>query len=168
MTSNLEQLTVKSSPYTKVCTPEVKSWVILPLRPAYVDIQGGWKSEISHRTTSERPWALNSKNILHTLSQCPRWQNVWPVLLYEQPFMTYKVAENRKCTERPKIDLQHLIVRSITHILSKYPRCPNLGPLCSTTSRRLQGCQISEELEIHRTTSEFLWTLNGQKDAVYT
>ncbi len=42
--------------------------------------------------------------------------NVHPVLLYDQPFLRYKVAKNHKCTECPQTDLDHLMVKL------KYPQ----------------------------------------------
>ena len=43
----------------------------------------------------------------------------------------YKVGENRKCTESPQTELEHLTVESIPYTLNTYPWGPNFGPFCS-------------------------------------
>ncbi len=45
-----------------------------------------------------------------------------------------RVGENRKCTERPQIELEHLTVKSTLYTLNTYPRAPNVGPFRSTIS----------------------------------
>ncbi len=47
----------------------------------------------------------------------------------------YKVSENRKCTEWPQTELEHVAVISILYTLNTYPLGPNFGPCRSTTNR---------------------------------
>ena len=50
-------------------------------------------------------------------------------------FSRYNVAGNRKCTEWPQTELEHLTVNITLCILNAYPWGPNVGPFRSTTSR---------------------------------
>ncbi len=82
----------------------------------------------------------------------------------------YKVGENRKCTEWPQTELEHLTVQTTIHTLNIYPWGPNFGPFNSTINRfRDTTYKISEnrkcaewpqtELE-HLTGNITLYTLN--------
>ncbi len=45
-----------------------------------------------------------------------------------------RLVENRKWTEWPQTELEHLTVKSTLHMLSTYPWGPNVGPFRSTIS----------------------------------
>ena len=47
----------------------------------------------------------------------------------------YTFSENRKCTEWPQTELDHITAKRRLYTLNTYPRGPNFGPFRSTTSR---------------------------------
>ncbi len=111
--------------------------------------------------TPNGTWTLNSQMYLRTLNAYPRGPNFGPFRSTISVF--HKIAENRKCTEWPQTELEHLTVKSSVYTLNTYPRGPNFAPFRSTI--KIQGCRKSET---HRMTPTWTWTLNSQKYSVYT
>ncbi len=66
--------------------------------------------------------------------------NFWSILLYDHCFSRYKVARNRKCTEWPQTELEHLTVKRTLYTLNAYPWSPNFGLFRSTISRFQDTC----------------------------
>ena len=81
-------------------------------------------------------------------------------------FQRYKVAENQKCTEWPRTELEQLTVKSILYTLNTYPWGPNFGPVRSTISRFRNTW--SPKIKMHWMTPKWSWTLNSQKYSIYT
>ncbi len=91
-----------------------------------------------HWMTPNWIWTLSSqKYFIHTIC-LPLRPKFCSVLLYKWSFPRYnmyKVGENRKCTEWPQTELEHLTVKNTLYTLNTYPWRPNFGPLRSTISR---------------------------------
>ena len=118
-----------------------------------------------HQTTSEWHLTLNSQKYPAYI-QIPtsEVQSFVQFTLRPELFSRYKVVENekknRKCTEWPQNYLKHSTVKSTLYTLGIYHQYPNFGPFPSTAVFQIQDCQKSE---MHRMTSDWLWTLNGKK-----
>ncbi len=88
------------------------------LWPAIFEIQGCLKSEMHQMTPelSQPPLPfqkyLTLKSTLYTINIHPGFQ-FHSVSLIEKPFLRYNVVKNRKCTQWPQNDLNHLTVQSI-------------------------------------------------------
>ncbi len=97
-------------------TPEAKTLVRFALRLAISEIQhvqGQRKLEM-HRMTPNATWTLNSQKYSIYTKYLPLKSKFFSVLLLFSRFWdTYKVAENRKCTQWPQTELEHLTVKSL-------------------------------------------------------
>ena len=72
----------------------------------------------------------------------PKFHSVW---LYDEPCLRYKVDENRKCTQWPQNDLNHLSVKSTLSTLNTHPRAKiSLFFTLWPAIFEIQGCRKSE------------------------
>ncbi len=108
------------------------------------------------------------------MSKCPVYtkylptkSKVWLVSFYNQPFLRYNVATNQKFTKWVQNDMKHLTVKSILHAVSLYPQGPNFGLFHSIKTSYFQDTMLLKIRIMHWLTSDWPWTLNGQKYAVY-
>ena len=76
-----------------------------------------------HFTLNTYPWGLILVSFALRLAICEI-----------QMYNMYKVGENRKCTEWPQTELEHLTVKSTLHTLNTYPWGPKFGPFHSKTN----------------------------------
>ena len=72
---------------------------------------------------------------LQALKSCFWGWNFGPFYFMTNSFRDIRSPENRKCTELPQTELEHLIVKSTLYTLNTYPWAPNFGPFRSTISR---------------------------------
>ncbi len=85
------------------------------------------------------------------------------VSFYNQPVWRYKVVENRKCTEWPRVlkcqkySIYTEYLPPGAHIFFRFTIQPAF--------LEIQGCR---KLQMHQMTSDWPWTLNCQKYLVYT
>ncbi len=86
----------------------------------FVHVKGHQKSEM-HRMTPNWTWTLSSQTYSIYTKYLPLRPKVSSVLLYDHPFPRYKFAENRKCTEWPQTELEHLTGKSTLYTLNTYP-----------------------------------------------
>ncbi len=114
--------------------------------------------------TPEWLWALNGQNLYtlytYTLDTYPQGPNFICFTL-RPAACDIQSCRNRKRSEWPETELEHLTIEGTLHTLNAYPRGPNfhlfalhLGIL------EIQCCRKSE---MHWMTSDWLWTLNCQK-----
>ncbi len=66
----------------------------------------------------ETPWTISDWSCTLNCQKCPLYAeyllsmlNFSPILLYDQPFSRYKVAQSRKYTDFPQHDLEHKAVK---------------------------------------------------------
>ena len=118
--------------------------------------------------------ALSSQKYLaySTCKYLPPRSTFWFISLYDELFSRYKDVEiwqNRKGTLWGRTDSEHLMVKSILHTLSTYPRGPNFGPFFSTTSHfKIQGCWKSELMEISKWPQIDYEVCDSQQYLTYT
>ncbi len=90
-------------------------------------------------------WTLNSQKYSIYANTYQWGPNVGPFHSTNSLFSRYnmyKVSENRKCTEWPKTELEHLTVKSTQYTLDTTPWGLNFGPFRPKTSRfRDTTCQ---------------------------
>ncbi len=165
--TELEHVTVKGSLYTLNNYPEAQVLVHFALRSVVFKIPGHRNSEI-HQITPNWTWTLNSQNYsiyIEYLLQRPKF---WSISLYNKPFQRYKV-KNRKYTEWPQTEFEHITVKSTLYILNTYPWCPNFGPFHSMTSSFQDTIKVTENRKCtewpqtelgHLTVKTTLYTLN--------
>ncbi len=66
--------------------------------------------------TPEWPQALNCQKLNVYIEYSPPMPKFQSVSLYDQPFLSYKLVENRKCTTKwPHNDLKNITVKSILY-----------------------------------------------------
>ena len=86
------------------------------LRLAVFELQDIFK----HQGTQKRHWTLQGQRFpkyVLPMSLCPRFHSV---LLYNQALSTCETIENRKCTEWPQTDLEHIKVTVKYLVLINY------------------------------------------------
>ncbi len=134
--------------------------------PAYLsqkEIQSRQKLKML-RMIPKRHWTLNSQKYCIYTKYLPLRLKCWSILLHDHWFSRHKVGENRKCTEWPQTELEHLTVNSTLYTLSTYPWGPNVGPFRLTKSC-FQDTTYTEgwwKSEMHRMTPNWTWTLASQ------
>ncbi len=136
---------------------------------AVFKIQGSENPKM-HRMISEWPWKLYSQKYPACTNYSPPRSKFWPLSLHDKLFLRYKVVENwknGKCTKLPQNELEHLTIKSNLYTLVT----PKAQILVFFTIRppifKVQGCRKSEKSQMHRMTSEWLWTLNSQNYHVF-
>ena len=87
--------------------------------------------------------ATYENRVRHDPNDTVKSETIETVLLYDQPFSRYKVVENRKCTEWPQNDLNHLTVERTLYTMNTTPQGPNFTPFRSTT-RRFREARLSQ------------------------
>ncbi len=110
-------------------------------------------------------WTLNTQNYSVYIKYLPQRSKFWCVLLYDYPFPrynTYKVGENRKCTEWPQTELDDSAVKSTLYTLNTYPWGPNFGPFRFMIS----GFQDTKSSKIGNASSDPKLNLNTQQSKV--
>ncbi len=127
---DLNHLRVKTTLYTLETHHRGPISLRCTLWPPIFEIQGCWKLEM-YRMTSEWPLPLNC---LYTLNTHPDAQISIRFAL-RQAIFEIQVVKNRKCTEWPQNDLNHIPDKSYLYTLNTYPRGPNFTPFCSTVAR---------------------------------
>ncbi len=105
-----------------------------------------WLKKSKNRKCTERPQnyfrhvMVNTTLYIHVVGIYPRGPNLCLFRSTTGRFQKYKVVENRKnrkCTESPRTDLEHLTVKGTPYTLYKYPegQIRRLFALRSTFSR---------------------------------
>ncbi len=127
--------------------------------PTSLENRPGCRKSEMHWIASAWLWTLNCQNILYTLNYLRLRRKFSSVSLYNHSFWRFKVVENRKCTEWPQTDLEHLkklAVESILYTLNAYPRGSNFhgfGPITRTNLfRDIRLRKIGNELHDLTTT----------------
>ncbi len=69
-------------------------------------------------------WRPNSQKYSKYTKYLPLRSKFSFVSLYDYPFPRYKVVKNRKCTEWPQTELEHLTVKSTLYTLNTHPWRP--------------------------------------------
>ena len=111
--SEREHLTVKSTPYTLntySCGPNFGPFA-LHLAVTEMHVQSGRKSEM-HRMTPNWTWTPKSQKYCKYTKYLPWGPNFGPFRSTGSRFNIYKVGENRKCTEWPQTELEHLTLKN--------------------------------------------------------
>ena len=104
------------------------------------------KAEI-HWMTPNWTWTLNSQKYYIYTKYLPLRSTFSSVLLYNQRFSRYKVAENWKCTEWPQTELEHLTIKSTLYTINTHLWSPNFGPFRSMISHfRDTICTMSAKI----------------------
>ncbi len=126
--------------------------------------------------TSDWLWTLNDQTYpIYTKYLRLRFK-FWSVSLYNQSFSRRKVGENQQCTEWPQNDMKYLTVKRTLYMLLYIYSCIKvLIPRLNIRSVSLYDQPFTRydvvemgKIEMHRLTSDWPWTLNGQKYPVYT
>ena len=131
-----KHLTDKSYPvYTECSPPKPKISISFALRLAVFEVQDYQKLEM-YWMTPEWPSAFNCQKypVYIHLILTPR-PKLHSFSLCYHPFSRNKIVENRKCTEWPQNDLNHLTVTSALYTLNTYPGGPNFNPFRCTVAR---------------------------------
>ncbi len=90
-------------------------------------------------------WTLKSQKYPVNIKYVSLRPKCWSILLYDQRFSRYRVAENQKCTEWPQIELDHLTDKSNLYALNTYPCGPNFVRFALRPAVfEIQGCWKSE------------------------
>ncbi len=156
---------------------EVEILVHFALQPLVFEIQGRWKLEMHGIAPN---WTPNNQMYFLSTEYFPQRPKFWSALLYDYPFLTYKVVKNWKWLAVSEIQgSQKLEMHQMTpnwtwthngqkySIYTKYlPLSPNLVHFALWLAvPEIQGRQKSE---VYQMIPNLTLTLNNQKYSVYT